>query len=187
MLSIKVRNVLYVLLISGGAVIAQAPAPPAGLPADAGVYYHRGETRWVALTRPVLAETRTAGMEHFLDTYGWSNLNRTIVFQGAAAGIRIPDPKPTFYIRGIGSAQDVLIAQLTARKDSREIRADSTSASVNNKEGFKRGSIYRLTATVLAKDLYSVTPEQNLKPGEYLLVFGHAETSFEFGVQAGPR
>ncbi len=134
-----------------------------------------------------MAETKTQGMEHFLDTYGWSNLNRTIVFQGAAAGIRIIEPRPTFYVRGVGSAQDVLIAQLARKKDTREIQASSTNASVNNKEGFKRGSICRVTADVLAKDFYSVTPEENLKPGEYLLVFGHAEIAFEFAVQAGPR
>jgi hypothetical protein len=184
--SIRASCALSLLLVSGGAAIPQAPAVPEGLPAAAGVYYH-GETGWITLARPVMAETKTQGMEHFLDTYGWSNLNRTIVFQGSAAGIRIMDPRPTLYVRGVGSAQDVLIAQLARKKDTREIQASSTNASVNNKEGFKRGNIYIVTTTALAKDLYSVTPEENLKPGEYLLVFGHAETAFEFAVQTGPR
>lgn len=185
--SIIVKRALCFLLISGGAAIAQEPAVPGTLPAGAGIYYHQGGATWIALARPVMTATKTEGMEHFLDTYGWSNLNRTIVFEGAAAAIRIPDPKPTFYVRGVGSAQDVLIAQLTRKKDTREIQASSTNASVNNKEGFKRGSVYRVTATARSEDLYSVTPERTLKPGEYLLVFGHAETSFEFGVQAGSR
>jgi hypothetical protein len=187
MSSIRVTQALYFLLISAGAATAQDPAVPGTLPAGAGVYYHQSEATWITLARPVMAATKTEGMEHFLDTYGWSNLNRTIVFEGAAAAIRIPDTKPTFYVRDVGSAQDVLIAQLTRKKDTREIQASSTNASVNNKEGFKRGNVYRVTAIALSKDLYSVTPEQTLKPGEYLLVFGHAETSFEFGVQAGSR
>ena len=187
MSSIRVTQALYFLLVSAGAAIAQEPAVPGNLPSGAGVYYHQGEATWIVLTRPVMAATKTEGMEHFLDTRGWSNLSRTIVFDGAAAAIRIPDPKPTFYVRDIGSAQDVLIAQLTRKKDTREIQASSTNASVNNKEGFKRGRVYRVTAIALSKELYSVTPEQTLKPGEYLLVFGHAETSFEFGVQARSR
>ncbi len=187
MSSVRVSYVFCLFLLSESAAMAQTPAVPAGLPAAVGVYYHPGEAGWVALARPVMAATKTQGMEHFLDTYGWSNLSRTIVFQGAAAGVRIFNLKPTFYVRGVGSAQDVLIAQLTRKKDTREIQASSKQASVNNKEGFKRGSIFRVGATVLAKDFYSVTSEENLQPGEYLLVFGHADTAFDFSIQAGPR
>jgi hypothetical protein len=186
-LGMRVYHFLYILLVSDGAVVAQAPASPPNPPTAAGVYYHQGEAGWTTLARPVMADTKTEGMGRFLDTYGWSNLNRTMVFQGAEAGVRIPDPRPTFYARSLGSAQDVIIVQVAKKKESREIQASSTNASVNNKEGFKRGSIYRVTATVLAKDLYSVTPEVNLKPGEYLLVFGHAETAYEFGIPSGLR
>jgi len=187
MSSIRIGYVLCLLLISESAAIAQIPAVPADLPAAAGVYYRQVGGGWIPLAHPVLADTKTQGMEHSLDTYGWSNLNRTIVFQGAAAQIHIPDVRPVFYVRGVGSAQDVLIVQLTRKKDSREIQASSTHASVNNKEGFKRGSVFRVTTAVLAKDLYTVTPEEGLRSGEYLLVFGHAETSFDFSIQAGAR
>jgi hypothetical protein len=183
MLRIRVRHVLYLVLVSEGTSVAQIAASPGDPPTAAGVYYHQGEKGWAALARPVMADTKTEGMGRFLDTYGWSNLNRTMVFQGAAAGVHIANQRPTFQVRGVGSAQDVLIVQLASKKDTREIQASSTNASVNNKEGFKRSSICRVTATVLAKDLYSVTPEVNLKPGEYLLVFGHAETAYEFGIQ----
>lgn len=187
MLSFRVRHILCLLLISEGAAMAQSPASPSDPPAAAGVYYRQGETGWVALTRAVMADTRTQGMDRFLDTYGWSNLNRTMVFQGAEAGVRIFDHRPTFYVRGVGSARDVLIVQFAKKEGAREVQASSTNASVNNKEGFKRGSLYRVTTTVLAKDFYSITPEQNLKPGEYLLVFGHADTAFDFGIRTGPR
>ncbi len=186
MASIRTGHFLYALLVSAGLATAQAPVAPGDLPPAAGVYY-KGEGGWVALARPVLAATKTQGMEHFLDTYGWSNLNRTIVFQGTTAAIHISNIRPTFYVRSVGSAQDVLIVRLDRKKDTREVQASSTTASVNNKEGFKRGSICRVTATVLSKDVYSITPEENLKAGEYLLVFGHAETAFDFGVQVGPR
>jgi hypothetical protein len=39
-----------------------------------------------------------------------------------------------------------------------------------------------VTVTVYKDDSFSVTPEQNLQPGEYLLVFGHANTGFDFGI-----
>ena len=79
MSSIRFTQALYFLLVSAGAAIAQEPAVPGNLPSGAGVYYHQGEATWIVLTRPVMAATKTEGMEHFLDTRGWSNLSRTIV------------------------------------------------------------------------------------------------------------
>lgn len=183
----RFHHFLCIFLVTNPAAMGQTNASPGAPPAASGVYYRQGESAWATLTSAVMADTKTQGMERFLDTYGWSNLNRTIVFRGAGSAIRILDPKPTFYARGIGSVQDVLIVQLAKKKESREIQASSTAASVNNKEGFKKGSICRVTATVLAKDLFSVTPEESLKPGQYLLVFGHADTSFDFGIQSGAR
>jgi hypothetical protein len=180
-------TLLCFLLVWVSASAAQTPAIPGDPPAAAGVYCRQGESGWITLARAVVADTRTQGMERFLDTHGWSNLNRTIVFRGATSSVRIPDRRPTFYVRGIGSAGDVLIAELKKKEDTREIQASSTNASVNNKEGFKRGNIYRVTAVPLAKDFFRVTPEEDLKPGEYLLVFGHADNAFDFGILSAAR
>lgn len=180
-------TLLCVLLLWAGVLSAQTPAIPGNPPTATGVYYHQSEAGWITLARAIVTDTRTHGMERFLDTHGWSNLTRTIVFRGAASSVRIPDRRPTFYVRGIGSAGDVLIVELKKKEDTREVQASSANASVNNKEGFKRGSIYRVTAEPLAKDCYSVTPEEDLKPGEYLLVFSHADNAYDFGIPSGPR
>jgi hypothetical protein len=180
-------TLLCLLLVWTSALAAQTPAISSDPPAASGIYFRQGKSGWITLARAAIADTRTQGMERFLDTHGWSNLSRTIVFRGATSSVRIPDRKPTFYVRGIGSAGDVLIAELKKKADTREIQASSTDASVNNKEGFKRGSIYRVTAVPLARDFYTVTPEEDLKPGEYLLVFGHAYNAFDFSILSGAR
>jgi len=34
---------------------------------------------------------------------------------------------------------------------------------------------------------FSATPEENLKPGEYLLTFGSANTGYDFGISPAKR
>jgi len=53
---------------------------------------------------------------------------------------------------------------------------------VTNKEGFRRTDVRKLQLTEYADGSFSATPEENLKKGEYLLVFGNASSSFDFGI-----
>jgi hypothetical protein len=53
---------------------------------------------------------------------------------------------------------------------------------VTNKEGFRRTDVRKLKLTEYTDGTYSATPEENLKKGEYLLVFGTATAGFDFGI-----
>ena len=123
------------------------PASPPDLPAAAGVYYRQGEAGWVYAR---------AGRHGGHQDPGHGSVPRYLrvvksqpdhgVSRARSQPSGFLDQKPVFYVRGVGTAQDVLIVQLAKKKDTREIQASSTNASVNNKEGFKRGSLYRVSS-----------------------------------------
>lgn len=178
-------NCLSLLLL----VLAQGakPAPVPGMPAAAGVYYRQGDARWIKLESPAMADMKTRGMGLFIQTDGLSNLGMTAVYRGAQAPVRISDARPTFYVRGAGSAKDAMIVQLTRKKDSRTLQTSSSDATVENKGGFKKEEIHKVTVTAYSDESFSVTPEEALKPGEYLIVFGYATAGFDFGIDLGKK
>jgi len=165
-------------------VQAAKPAPVPGIPAPAGIYYRQADGKWIKLEPPLMADMKTKGMGLFIETAGLSGLGMTAVYRGAHAPVQISDPRPTFYIRGTGSEKDTMIVQLTQKKDSRTLRTSTSSATVDNKGGFSRGEIRKVTCTVYSDGSFSVQPEEDLKSGEYLLVFGYATAGFDFGILA---
>ncbi len=166
-------------------LLAQAPKPPpvAGLPAPDGVYYRQGYGKWVKLTPAPVTNMKTKGMGTFIDTEGLSNLGMQVVYKGPRAAVQIEERLPTFYARGTGSSADIVLVQLTQRKDSRSIHASSAAATIENKGGFRKDDIRKVTVTVYSDGSFSITPEAELKPGEYLLAFGYATTGYDFGVE----
>lgn len=173
-------NWLALLLVA--LLQAVKPAPIAGLPADAGIYYHRDNAQWGKLEPASMADMKAKGLGEFLETEGLSGLDITVAYQGAKAKAQISAPQPTFYVRGVGSPKDAMIIQLTARKDSRTLKTSSVVATADNKGGFKKDAVQNVTVTVYADESFSVTPEARLKPGEYLLVFGYPNNGFDFGI-----
>jgi hypothetical protein len=164
-------NVLVLLLLQ----IAEAPEAP-------GVYYRQNDTTWVVLKAAPIAEMKTSGMELFIATGGYTNLGMSIVCRGPEASLRIASPKPVFFVRGVGSAEDAFLVRLTQKKDRRTFRTSSSAASVENKGGFKRENIQRTAVTMNPDKSFLVTPEEDLKPGEYMFVFGYATAGFDFGI-----
>lgn len=173
-------NCLGLLLV----LIMQAPkpAPPPGMPVTPGVYFRQGDAQWIKLEPASMADMKSKGMEQFMDTYGYFNLDLTVTYTGAQAAAQIPVPRPVFYVRGVGSSKEAMIVQLTRKKDSRTIRTSSSAATTENKGGFKKQEIQNVTVTVYSDESFSVAPEDDLKPGEYLLVFGYANAGFDFGI-----
>jgi hypothetical protein len=80
-----------------------------------------------------------------------------------------------------------MIVQLSRRKDSRTVESSSSAAAVDNKGGFKQKDIRNVTVTINTDDSFSVTPSAELKPGEYLLLFGHTDLAFDFGIQPAKK
>lgn len=176
------RGILLLFLMQ-----AASSGPPPGMPAGSGIYYRQDEARWIQLKPSALDDMKTRGLGLFIETGGYTNLGMKGVLNGARASIRIPMPRPTLYARGVGSSKDVILIQLKRRKDSRTFDTSSTDASIENKGGFRKKDIRQTAVVVYSDDSFAVAPEQDLKSGEYLLVFGNANSSYDFGVDLDQR
>jgi hypothetical protein len=153
-----------------------------GLPEAAGVYFRQSNTVWIKLETAVMAAMKSKGMGEYLETAGYTSLDMLVTYAGAQAKVQFPVPKPIFYVRGAGSSKDAMIVSLTRKKDSRTVQTATSAATVENRAGFKKDEIRSVIVTVYSDNSFSVTPEQNLKPGEYALVFGFANAAYDFGI-----
>jgi hypothetical protein len=173
-------NWLGILLL----LVPQAAKPAAipDMPAASGVYYRQSDTRWIRLPPAPIAEVNTRGMRLFIETGGYTSLGRNIVCRGAKAKVRISAPKPIFYVREAGSSEDLMLIRLAQQKDTRTCETSSADASVGNKPGFRKEDVHKMAVTEYPDHSFSVTPEENLKPGEYLLTFGTVTAGFDFGI-----
>jgi hypothetical protein len=158
------------------------PSPVPGMPAASGVYFRQDESKWLQLEHAAMAEMKTKGMGLFVATDGLSSLGMTTVYQGSKAPVQISSLHPVFYVRSVGSPQDAMIVQLTQKKDTRTIQASTSASTLENKGGFKKEAVRKVAVTVYSDNSFSVTPIEELKPGEYLLVFGYADAGFDFGI-----
>ena len=152
------------------------------IPALPGVYLRSGDLQWIRVEPASLADTRTKGLELFLEAGGIERPDITIVYRGARAPMQLSVPRPTLYVRGIGSPADAVMVQLTRRKDSRTLQTSASAVASDNKGGFRKKEIQSATVTVFADDAFSVTPDKDLKPGEYLLLLSLTHPGFDFGI-----
>ena len=172
--------ILSLLLV----LVAQADkaALPPGMPPAPGVYCRQGELPWTKMESAVVSDMKTKGIDAFILTDGYMNLNMTIIYAGSRAPLQIAAPRPAFYVRGAGAAKDALIAQLSRAKDTRTLQTVSSEGGVDNKLGVKKNELRNSTVTVYDDGSFSVVHDEDLKPGEYILLFGSANTGYDFGV-----
>ena len=163
------------------------PAPPQGMPAAAGVYYLKGPGKWIKLDPAFVDESKMHGLGAYMQTEGLIGLSLNYAYLGISAPLQLSEPRPVFYVRGVGSAQEVQLVRLSPGKENRTVRTSSTEVSVGNKGGFKRSEIRQVATVVFSDGSFSVTPEQDLKSGEYLVALGSAMKGFDFGITAGRR
>ena len=156
------------------------PAP--AVPEDSGIYYRQNDTNWIRLQPAAVSNANTKGMEFFVFSGGYTDMAMNITCPGPRASVRITLQKPTLYVRGIGLAKDAMLVRLKKKKDSRELKTAFSKVTVENKGGFNKRDIYKLTATEYPDGFFSVSPEKALPAGEYLLVFGNASTAYDFGI-----
>jgi hypothetical protein len=169
---------LFLLLL----IQSDRPAPVPGMPAAPGVYFRQNDAQWAKMETAAMADMKSKGMGNFLDTAGLTNLSVTVTYLGAQAKLRIPPGRPAFYVRGAGSPKDAMIVRLARGKDTRAAQTDSSLAGIDNRAGFRRDQIQSATVTVFADSSFAVIPEQELKPGEYALVFGFANAAYDFSI-----
>ena len=128
-----------------------------------------------------VAEVNTRGLNNFIYTRGYTNLDMDVFFAGPEATLRISDRKPVFIAQTDRGFEPILI-RLETRRDRRICRTQPSSASIDNKQGFRRQDIVRTVLTVNSDKSFTVQPERPLPPGEYLLVTGSPHLGRDFGI-----
>jgi hypothetical protein len=157
------------------------------MPADKGVYHRQDDGGWARLNPARIGEVNAEGVELFIDTGGYTSLGMKGVLEAARASFRISTPRPVFYVRGVGIPEDALLIQLKRERNRRIYQTSSADAAIDNKGGFRKKDIRKTAVIVYSDTFFSVTPEQALKPGEYLLLFGYANAGYDFGIDAAEK
>ena len=152
------------------------------VPEAPGVYFLKGESAWVRLQPAVTSDANAKGLQLFVDTGGYTDLGINVVCPGSRASIRMFVPKPVLYVRAVGSAKDAMLIRLTKKKDNRVIKTAFSNVTMANKGGFRREDVFKLIHQEYPDGFFSVSPEKELPPGEYLLVLGNAVPAYDFGV-----
>lgn len=172
---------LLFLFFAHAAETIQAPE----IPESNGVYFRQGDSNWIRLQPAVTADAGASGLQLFVYTGGYTDMGITISCPGPRASVRISVPKPTLFIRAVGSAKDAMLVRLTKKSDKRVYKTSFSNVTVGNKGGFRKKDIFSLISQEYPDGSFSVSPEKDLPPGEYLLVLGNAVPAYDFGVDRG--
>jgi len=170
-------SLLFLFLVQ----TAQAVRTP-NVPEAPGVYYLQDEAAWVSLQPVVTSDAKAKGLQLFVYTEGYTDLDLHVVCPGSRALIRILVPKPVLYVRAIGSAKDVMLIRLTKKRDQRVVKTSFSNVTMTNKGGFRREDVFKLILQESPDGFFSVSPEKELPAGEYLLVLGNAVPAYDFGI-----
>ena len=113
-------------------------------------------------------------------------------FRGAEAPVQIEDRRPTFYFKQLAaldgiaghSERDLSIIRFDKKKDHRELQTTNGGNMFTLKSGIGKDRLPEVTARKLAAGVFAVTPNEDLKPGEYLLTFSsYGTTGYDFGIK----
>ena len=80
------------------------------------------------------------------------------------------------------SERDVVLVRFEKKKDHRELQSTSGATAFTFKAGFSREKTPDIVVKRVSESVFTVTPEQDLPPGEYLLTFGLGSSGFDFGI-----
>ncbi len=171
-------NLLYALflLFQGTAV----PMPER--PSTSGVYFLQDNASWIRLQLAPIADSKIKGLDIYVRSGGYTNLGLKMDCRGSKAALRVRAPRPVFSIREAGSSKDAMLIRLTVQRNRRTFRATASDASTENRGGFKQQDIRKLQVQEYADHSFTLMPQEDLEPGEYLLFFGNVNSSYDFGV-----
>jgi hypothetical protein len=113
-------------------------------------------------------------------------------FRGAESPVQIEDKRPTFCVvespvlAGIAGRtdRDLLIIRFDKRKDHRELQTTSGGNMFTFKSGISKDRMPDITAKIISDGIFTITPNEDLKPDEYMLTFSALGTSgYDFGIK----
>jgi hypothetical protein len=123
------------------------------------------------------------------DDSGFSlKLKRTIEFKGEAATVRVHDPAPQFFLRGVSGSDngrsDLVVVRLNVEGERREVTKDAMAQlkqQAKHADGQYPDIISIQQQRVGTTDWYRLSPKQALTAGEYALVPLPASPGFADG------
>jgi hypothetical protein len=160
---------------------SMTPGVP-GYAAREGIFYDPGNSPWIELSKAQALESKAGNIDKYLMTAGLSGLNATHIYSKEHADIQIKETKPTFHLCGSLESKDAIIVQLTRRQDSRSIQTNSGEASSDNRMGYRRSDLFRVSLSAEPSGCISAKADLELKPGEYLLSVGSSPSAYDFGI-----
>jgi hypothetical protein len=169
------------LLLLSLVQVQKEPSLPT-VPEAPGVYYLQNDAGWTALKPAVVSDADAKGLDMFVYTGGYTDMGMHIACLGPRASTRLQIKKPVFSVRKVGSIKDASIIRLAVKKNSRVFKTSFSNVSVDNKGGFDRRDLFKVAVLENPDGSYAVTPEKPLPPGEYIIVFGNAAATYDFGV-----
>ena len=80
--------------------------------------------------------------------------------------------------------RDVVIVRFDKKKDHRELQTTSGGNMFTFKSGFSKERLPDITTSKIADGIFTVTPNQDLPPGEYLITFSSVGVNgYDFGIK----
>jgi len=113
-------------------------------------------------------------------------------FRGAESPAQITDKRPTFCIKEMPataeiagrSRRDLLIVRFDKKKDHRELQTTNGGNMFTFKAGLGADRMPEITTKALAGGIFMLTPNEDLKPGEYMVTFSSLGVSgYDFGIK----
>jgi hypothetical protein len=113
-------------------------------------------------------------------------------FRDAESPAQFAEKRPTFCIRESPAlaniagrtGRDLLIVRFDKRKDRRELQTTNGGNMFTFKAGLSKDRMPDITTKTVADGIFLVTPNEDLKPGEYMVTFSSLGVSgYDFGVR----
>lgn len=112
-------------------------------------------------------------------------------FRGTSAPVQVREMRPTFCIKELPSlsgiagrtGRDVVIVRFDKKADHRELQTTNGGNMFTFKSGLSKDRTPDVTTKEVSDGVFIVTPNEDLKPGEYLLTFSALGVSgYDFGI-----
>jgi hypothetical protein len=188
-----IKRISFCMVILLGAVLfctAQDTAVPQDAQSLADGFYYKTPQGWQKLEQLSMAG---GGLKHVGKMFV-PGLTPQIVwtFRGAEARIQVGDKRPTFYIKELPmlatvagrTERDLIIIRFDKKKDHRELQTTSGGNMFTFKSGISKERLPDITTKTVSDGIFVVTPNDDLKPGEYMLTFSALGNSgCDFGVK----
>ncbi len=153
-------------------------------PPDHGAYY-KAKDGWQKLE--LLTTTGSNIHVNALTLHGGAKQ----IYRGAEAPVQLSDRRPVFYIKTTPdkeqqlavAARDTVIVFLSKKEDHRELQTVK-SGLTGVKSGMDKKLLPDVTLHSINNLMFTVTPNQDLAPGEYLLTWNAmGSVGYDFGIK----